>query len=101
MMFMGSANGAAKTGEDIMAKFNGVEITGESMLKARRQSAANRQACIDEVKSGAVYVNDPESYFEWMELLKAQDLAGEHDYTFTMLQRAHTIQTGECVALLP
>lgn len=84
-----------------MPRFNGTQITGDSMLKARQAAAANYQGCIDEVKRGDVAVNDPDSYYEWMQLLQEQALAGEFDHTFSMLQRAHTIQTGECIALLP
>ena len=38
---------------------------------------------------------------EKMAARKASALAGEFDHTFTFMQRAHYMQTGECVALLP
>jgi hypothetical protein len=84
-----------------MSRFNGVELTADAMQKAREQFAANSEACIAEVKSGDVKVNDPESYFVWMQQLAADALAGRSDHTLTFLQRAYFIQTGECVALLP
>jgi len=83
-----------------MPKFNGVTLTPDSIQKTRQWFADNAQACIDEVASGAVRVNDPESYFEWRRKQIADSLAGRSDHTFTFLQHAHYLQTGECVALL-
>lgn len=82
-------------------KFNGVTLTQETIIAARQWFADNAQACIDEVTSGAVRVNDPETYFEWRRQSAADSLAGKNDHTFTFMQRAHYIQTGESVALLP
>ena len=76
-------------------------ITEESMQVARQWFADNALACIAEVKSGAVRVNDPEVYFA--QCLRRHDvaLAGKSDHTFALRQRAWLIQTGECRALLP
>lgn len=82
-------------------KFAGVELTEESILKAREWFADNARGCIEEVQNGSVKVNDPESYFKWCEERVKDALAGHNDHTLTFLQRAHYIQTGECVALLP
>lgn len=78
-----------------------MNITPESMQAAREWFAANALACIAEVSSGAVRVNDPESYFAWRMQQHDDALAGKDDHTFTMRQMAWYIQTGECVALLP
>jgi hypothetical protein len=48
-----------------------------------------------------VRVNDRESYFSWRREQIEEAHAGKLDHSFTFLQRAHTIQTGECIALLP
>jgi len=82
-------------------KFAGTKITQESILKAREWFADNYDACIEEAASGAVFVNDLPSYIIWREKQKAEVLAGKHDHTFTFMQKAHYIQTGESVALLP
>lgn len=82
-------------------KFAGTKITQESILKAREWFADNCDACIEEATSGAVFVNDLPSYILWREKQKAEVLAGKHDHTFTFMQKAHYIQTGESVALLP
>ena len=84
-----------------MAKFAGVELTEESMQKTREWFADNAQGCIDEVVSGDVRVNDPETYFQMCETRKEDAIAGRYDNTLAFLQRAHYIQTGECIALLP
>ncbi len=78
-----------------------VKLTQESILAARQQMIDNCHACVDEVKRGDVRVNDPESYFKWKNESAASIAAGGADHTFTLLQRAHFIQTGVCVPLLP
>jgi hypothetical protein len=75
-------------------------LTPESILAARRWFAENALACIAEVESGRVHVNDPASYFVWRRQQHDEALAGAYDHTLTFLQRAHHIQTGECVPLL-
>ncbi len=84
-----------------MAKFNGVTLTTETIQATRQWFADNDQACIDEVVSGQVRVNDLPSLIEWKEQSIADGLAGKWDHTFAFLQRAYYIQTGESVALLP
>lgn len=76
-------------------------LTQETIQATRQWFADNAQACIDEVKSGTVKVNDPESYYLWQREWAVQALAGAYDHTLAFLQKAHYIQTGECVALLP
>lgn len=84
-----------------MAKFNGVVITQDSIQKCRQWFADNAQGCINQAKSGEIYVNDLFQYTERQEALTDEYLDGAWDHTFAFLQRAHYIQTGECVALLP
>lgn len=81
--------------------FAGVELTPATVAATRQLFADNAQACIDEATSGAVRVNDLAAYIEWRREEIADSLAGKWDHTFTFLQRAHTLQTGECIALLP
>lgn len=84
-----------------MLKFNGLQLTEESILKTRNWFHDNSLACIEEVKSGKVYVNDQEYYFNWRKEEAKEYLEGKSDHTLTFLQRAYYIQTGESVALLP
>ena len=76
-------------------------ITPETIQKTRQWWADNALACIAEVKSGEVKVNNPEKYFAWRMEQHADALAGKYDHSFAFQQRAYFIQTGECVALLP
>ena len=84
-----------------MPRFNGTELTQETIVATRQHFADNRQACIDDVVSGLVRVNNRDEYFALCELYARADLAGHHDHTVTFLQRAYWIQTGEMRALLP
>lgn len=89
-------------------KFAGVELTAESIRAAHLWFAENARACIAEMARGEVRVNDPEGYRAWREenaklheaCANDPEMAKEH-VSFALLQRAHTIQTGECIALLP
>lgn len=60
-----------------------------------RQAAANGESHDDPIPP------DLPRYLEWCEANAIAALAGEHDHTFTFLQRAHYLETGESVALLP
>lgn len=85
-------------------KFNNVELTQETILATRQHFADNRQACIDEILRGDVVLpshNPQEEHFARLRQRAVDDLAGKHDHTWTFLQRAYWIQTGEMVALLP
>jgi hypothetical protein len=74
----------------------------EATIQATRQwYADNALACIAEVRSGAVRVNDPEGYFLECRQRHADALAGKWDHTWAFRQQAHFIQTGESVPLLP
>lgn len=78
-----------------------VALRNESIQAARQWFHDNALACIAEVESGEVKVNDLEKFRAWKTESAADALAGKYDHTLAFLQRAHFIQTGECVALLP
>lgn len=82
-------------------KFNNVELTEETILKARRWFADNARECANEARDGTVRVNDLPAYLVSCGKREAEAVAGEYDQTFTFMQRAYYIQTGESVALLP
>lgn len=85
-----------------MATFNGETLTKEAIEKTHKHFAGIYQGCIDEVKSGDVRVNCPESYFAENEKRRDAHLNKIASVTnFTFLQRAYYIQTGKMVALLP
>jgi hypothetical protein len=84
-----------------MPKFNGTELTNESMQKTRKWFSDNSISCIEEVENGSVSVNNEEDYFKWRNKEAKEYMEGKHDHTVTFLQRAYYIQTGESVALLP
>lgn len=83
-----------------MTRFAGVELTAVSIQKAREWFADNALGCIEEVINGEIEVNDPESYIQWRKESISEAIEGRYDHTLAFLQRAHTIQTGECIALL-
>lgn len=77
-----------------------VTLTQETILKTRQYYADNAEACIAEAVSGEVRVNDLPSYIIRCEQRGADSLAGKNDHTFTFIQMAWYIQSGECVSLL-
>lgn len=93
-----------------MMKFNGVEITQETIIRTRQHFADNCTLCAasavaydsiprDQLPEGKFFVNDLISYRR-RENQKALDfIEGKNDNSFTFWQRAHWLQTGECVAL--
>jgi hypothetical protein len=87
-----------------MHRFNNIELTEQSMQSARQYFADNALACIEEVKNGSIVLpshTSNESYFTWCMQRHDDFLAGKNDHTFTFLQYAYFLQTGECIALLP
>ena len=84
--------------------FNNEVITEETILKTRQHFADNAEGCIAEVLSGKVKLPSHvvnEQYFERQRERAVEFLNGEHDFSFTFMQRAYWIQTGKMVALLP
>jgi len=89
-------------------RYNSVELTPESITATRKWFADNALACAaaarsrsDTLRDGEFYVNDLDSYRASKQQLARECLAGEHDHTFTHLQKAYYLQTGIDVALLP
>ena len=78
-----------------------MKLSPETIHATRQWFADNALACIAEVESGDVRVNNRERYFAQCRQRHADALAGKGDHTFAFRQRAHYIQTGECVPLLP
>jgi hypothetical protein len=83
---------------DVTTKYE--SITAESIQLARQWFADNALACIAEVQSGKVTVNEPERYFARCKQHAADSLAGKGDHTFALRQRAYHIQTGKWVPLM-
>lgn len=82
-------------------RFNDTEITPETIIQTRQHFADIAQGCIDEATSGEVKVNNLQSYIEWQQESIKNALSGKNDFTFTFMQRAYWLQTGEMIALLP
>lgn len=82
------------------ACFAGVELTLETIQRTRKHFADIYRACIREAEDGTTRVNNLESYRTWREDAIAEVMTTER-FTVTFLQRAHWLQTGESIALLP
>lgn len=87
-----------------------IDLTQEAINAARKWFADNALACAmaahsrsDSVvlQNGEFYVNDLDKYREGQQRLASEYLAGTYDHTFTILQMAYYLQTGNNVALLP
>lgn len=77
------------------------ELTPETIAKAEQWFIDNALACIAEAESGKVYVNDLEAYRVRQMAIVKEYTHKTYRPTFTFLQRAWYIQTGESVAFLP
>ena len=66
----------------------------ETRQKTREWFRDNALACITEMESGAVKVNDPNKYIEQMKQRAVEAMRGDYDGSFTFLRRAHYIETG-------
>lgn len=78
-----------------------MKLSPKTIHATRQWFADNALACIAEVENGSVRVNNRERYFAQCRERHSDALAGKGDHTFAFQQRAHCIQTGECVPLLP
>ena len=83
-----------------MVQFAGDILTAESIAAARQWYADNFRVMQADAESGRVTVNNLANYRAWCERCAEQALTSER-LSFALLQRAHYIQTGKCVALLP
>lgn len=68
--------------------------------RTRQHFAQICNDCIAGAINGEWKVNDLSSYIIWQTDMLARTLAGQYDHTFTHLQFAHFLATGECVPLL-
>jgi hypothetical protein len=75
-------------------------LNPETIQRTREHFAALHARCIEEAKSGEVFVNDLPSYITWQEGLAADSLAGKNDGTFTFWQMATYIEIGVCVPFI-
>lgn len=93
-------------------KFNGTEITQETIIRTRQHFADNCTLCAasaveydsipkDQLPEGKFFVNDLAGYIADRQAVTLDFIEGKNDNSFTFWQRAHWLQTGECVALLP
>lgn len=82
-------------------RFNGVDLTPETVQTTRQWFHDNALACVEEIRTGKAKVDAPQAAIEWYEGLARHNLTGRFDHSLTFLQRAHFIQTGVDVALLP
>ena len=85
-----------------------IDLTPEAINAARKWFADNLACAMaahsrsDSVlQNGEFYVNDLDKYREGQQRLASEYLAGTYDHTFTILQMAYYVQTGNNVALLP
>lgn len=84
-----------------MARFNGTDLTPETMQATRQWFHDNAMACIEEAAERRETMNDYEGYVAWRRQAAQDSLDGKGDHTLAFLQRAYFMQTGESVALLP
>lgn len=82
-------------------RFNGEQLTMGAINMAIDECIRNSQGCIDEVKSGAVRVNDKEKYFADCIERKQRYINRDFKVSLSFLQSAYYFQTGKSVALLP
>ena len=82
-------------------KFNGKILTKATIKKTHQHFIDIYKGCIAEVLSGEVTVNDQKKYFEDCNNNILRHEKGEGIWNLTFLQRAYSLQEGECIALLP
>lgn len=81
--------------------FNGTKILPETITKTRQFFIDNCEKCKQNAINGIDRVNDLEKYILWKDAMISEYENGINDHTFTFLQRAYYIQTGETIAFLP
>ena len=82
-------------------RFNGTEITAETVAAARQWYAEHFDTLAAEAPTFLASHYPLEQYRADMTDKKRAALAGEYDRSLAFMQRAYFIQTGESVALLP
>ena len=78
---------------------NRVQLSEETITKTCQWYIDNAQGCIDEVLSGDVTVNDPESYIEAKNALIVCFLSRDFEIGLWFYQKALHIQTDESVSM--
>jgi len=81
--------------------FNGEQLTPETIEKTKEHFVDIYKKCIAQAKTGEMKVNDLESYIVWQEKNIAAIFEPKDSYSFTFVQRAYWLQTGQMIALLP
>jgi hypothetical protein len=81
-------------------RFANVELTPETIQRTREHFRDIHLACIRDAEDGTTRVNDLPGYVSWQQAAIA-DVMNTERFSVTFLQRAHWLQTGECIALLP
>ena len=84
-----------------MYKFNGIELTEETIEQTRKYFRDVCLGCIEEVKCGKCKVNNPKTYFQQKKRDANDYMNGKNDRILTFLQHAYFFQTGESIPLLP
>lgn len=80
-------------------RFNKVAISEETLEKTRKWFADLYRGLAEDARSGKLRTQVPSLYIARQEENARRVLQGDDDRTFTFLQRAYYIQTGECVPL--
>lgn len=82
-----------------MLKFNGVLLEEKYIFEARKYFVELIERNIDKVENGEKKVNNKEKFIKsQLDKLESYD-NGLNDETFTFMQRAYYLQTGESVSL--
>jgi hypothetical protein len=81
--------------------YAGVVITPETVVLTRKHFADNQRECTRAAQSGEMYVNDLDRYVKRTEETISHIESGGWDHTLTFIQRAHWLQTGIDIPLLP
>ena len=84
-----------------MITFNGKEIP-QNIIEETKQYFINlNKECIKGAENGEFHVNDLESYIkQCLEYIENMEKKTDN-FSFTFLQQAYFLMTGESVALLP
>jgi hypothetical protein len=81
-------------------KFNNTELTESTIISTRNHFAQISENCIQGALTNEFHVNDVDQYVSWKSKSKQDYLDEKSDHTFTFLQYAYFLQTGQMVALL-
>lgn len=77
------------------------QVNNEIIIRTRQYYIDLCNTCIREALEGSTRVNDLFFYIQWQKRQIERIESGFEDNTFTFLQHAHYMQTGQLKALLP